>query len=215
MSLRRHYITKMLGAQSLEGRVLDVGGNKTDRGYAQLSRNAATSWKALNIDAKAEPDYLCSAESIPVEDCSFETVLLIEVLEHLSNPETVLKEISRVLGVGGKLVLSVPLLTPLHGCPYDFQRWSADKLRMEVEKQGFSVELLQPMGGIVAVVADLISKYARKSESRLTKSIVRRGIKLLTPVLLAFDRRLSRHDRITTGYFLAAVKQDSAHGAKT
>jgi len=46
----------------------------------------------LNIDKSINPDYLCSADDIPVEDESFDIVLLAEVLEHIENPIEVLKE---------------------------------------------------------------------------------------------------------------------------
>ena len=47
-------------------------------------------------------------ESIPLRDDFFDLVLLFEVLEHVMNPEVVLKEISRVLKVDGILFLTVP-----------------------------------------------------------------------------------------------------------
>lgn len=34
--------------------------------------------------------------------------------------------------------------SPLHGCHYDFQRWSADKIRIEFQRAGFSLEKLVP-----------------------------------------------------------------------
>lgn len=42
------------------------------------------------------------------EDGSFDLVILLEVLEHLEDPESALKEIWRVLRTGGKCILSVP-----------------------------------------------------------------------------------------------------------
>lgn len=47
-------------------------------------------------------------KKFPFEDASFDYVLLAEVIEHLRNPFEVMKEISRILKVGGKIILSTP-----------------------------------------------------------------------------------------------------------
>ncbi len=53
--------------------------------------------------------YLLScAETLPLADQSFDGVLLLDVLEHVSDQQAVLREIQRVLKPGGTLVLSVP-----------------------------------------------------------------------------------------------------------
>src|SRR5215469_4335585 len=47
--------------------------------------------------------------SLPFVDGDLDTVLLLEVLEHLSDDAGGLREVNRVLAPGGKLVLSVPV----------------------------------------------------------------------------------------------------------
>jgi SAM-dependent methyltransferase len=49
-----------------------------------------------------------SAESLPLEACSIDTIAMFDVIEHLPNPVAVLREVQRVLRRGGKLVLSTP-----------------------------------------------------------------------------------------------------------
>jgi SAM-dependent methyltransferase len=51
---------------------------------------------------------LSSAETLPLEDNSFESVLFLDVLEHVSDQQVVMREIRRVLKPGGTLILSVP-----------------------------------------------------------------------------------------------------------
>ena len=49
------------------------------------------------------------ADSLPFADGCLDTVLLLEVLEHLTDDACGITEAYRVLGYGGKLVLSVPV----------------------------------------------------------------------------------------------------------
>ncbi len=45
---------------------------------------------------------------LPFEDASFDTVLLGEILEHQTRPETLIAEAGRVLSPGGRLVITTP-----------------------------------------------------------------------------------------------------------
>ncbi len=45
---------------------------------------------------------------LPFPDQTFDSVVIADVFEHLENPETCLKEISRVLKIGGNFVLTTP-----------------------------------------------------------------------------------------------------------
>ena len=51
---------------------------------------------------------LMDATSLPFEDGCFDTIILGEILEHLTHPEKVLKEARRVLKDGGIAVITVP-----------------------------------------------------------------------------------------------------------
>ena len=63
-------------------------------------------------------------EPWPLEDASFDAVLCTQVLEHDSSPEHTLTEIRRVLGPGGRAVITVPFAYNEHAMPHDYRRWS-------------------------------------------------------------------------------------------
>jgi SAM-dependent methyltransferase len=49
------------------------------------------------------------AASLPLQDCSFDTVICIHVLEHVDDDRQVISELYRVLKPGGSAIVSVPL----------------------------------------------------------------------------------------------------------
>jgi len=64
----------------------------------------------VNADIRhmADLDVLCDMHNLPFQDESFSEVLLIDVIEHSSEPVIVLKEIYRVLEKSGELWLRCP-----------------------------------------------------------------------------------------------------------
>ncbi len=63
-------------------------------------------------------DIVCDIKSIPEPDASFDAILCTEVLEHLPHPVDALRELSRLLKPGGKLILTAPFASLSHFTPY-------------------------------------------------------------------------------------------------
>lgn len=59
-------------------------------------------------------------EVLPFVDNSFDAVISIAVLEHVTDPFLCAREIARVLKPGGDLMCCVPFLQPLHGYPHHY-----------------------------------------------------------------------------------------------
>lgn len=71
-----------------------------------------------------------SVEKLPFENDSFDMVVSFETIEHLDHPEEMLKEISRVVRLGGCIILSCPndhlyaQQDPDFDNPYHKRRWT-------------------------------------------------------------------------------------------
>ncbi|MGR3292437.1 MAG: methyltransferase domain-containing protein [Candidatus Scalindua sp.] len=206
---RRELLDRFLVEQQhlMTGTVLDIGGKKeSKRGAFRPPLTQVESWRYANIDESTQPDYLCSAEALPLEDNSVDVFLMCEVLEHLENPELVLDEAFRILRPGGYGLLTMPFLYPIHADPFDFQRWTDTKLRTVLKNIGFEVTQLSPMGGTLAVVFDLA--YVRLTElqkkSRLLVRVGMGAMKLMRYVLQSYI--YSAHPKITTGFGMVVKK---------
>jgi len=65
-------------------------------------------------------DFVSDILDIPVNDSFADVILCTEVIEHVKYPIAVIKEFSRILKPGGKLLLTAPLISGLHQEPYHF-----------------------------------------------------------------------------------------------
>ena len=82
------------------------------------------------------------AARLPFADGSFDVVVCLEVIEHLPQPEQVLREVNRVLRAGGRAYFSMPFLYPIHDAPHDFTRWTENGWRRRARDAGFSIQRL-------------------------------------------------------------------------
>ena len=210
LTFRRHYLDKLLSETKFSGRVLDAGGSRNNRrGEFEPPLEQVEQWVFLNTDPSVVPDIISDVQSMALKDASFDTILLAEVLEHVENPGAVLRECHRVLGRDGVLVLTMPFLFPLHPDPNDFQRWTPDKIRIELETLGFSVRRIEPMGGTFAVLHDIFRYGLVRSPYRqrlLNRLMWRFGLPLIQMAVKIVDQRLLKNDFSTTGFYVSARK---------
>lgn len=131
--------TKDWVGQHSRGRVLDIG--CADR-WIEPHLPGGCDYIGLDYLATgglmygARPDIFADASRLPLRDASIDTVLMLEVLEHLRHPAQALSEITRVLRPGGQLLLTMPFLYPVHDAPHDYQRYTCHGLAREMEAAG-------------------------------------------------------------------------------
>ncbi|HUC52684.1 MAG TPA: methyltransferase domain-containing protein [Candidatus Cybelea sp.] len=86
----------------LEAAFLDYAGEKIGEGVGlddQVESGMRGRWQRIRADIHSP---------LPFPDGRFDHVVMLAVLEHLPNPEPVLREAHRVIGPGGSLILTWP-----------------------------------------------------------------------------------------------------------
>ena len=109
-------------------------------------------------------------ERLSFPDDTFDVALCTQVLEHVSEPEGVLREIQRVLKPSGKLILSAPQSWHEHQVPHDYFRYTSYGLEYLLSKAGFAVEEMNPLGGYYWFLALQLRRFTYWTFSRNTWS---------------------------------------------
>jgi SAM-dependent methyltransferase len=156
---------------------------------------------------------------LPFRDRAVDTVLSFEVLEHVPDPDACVREFARVLRPGGRVLLTVPFVAPLHQLPFDFYRYTPRGVEVLLERHGLELELCEARGNFPAAVGAALSHYLLRSlASRRTHhdgsvELSRWRYPLTMPLIaleqLAFAglARLSRDESLTLGYVAVARRR--------
>ena len=136
------------GLPLMKGDILDIGSGRAP--YSREIRGA----KVVTIDFSPDkgPMTVGSCIELPFKASSFDAVICTEVLEHVSEPECALREIFRVLRSQGRFYITVPMLGSLHYEPHDFFRYTKYGLTHLLQKTGFKVTALEPLGGLFSFI---------------------------------------------------------------
>lgn len=164
--LREKSATQRAVARWARGPVMDVGCG--DRSIATV---LATGTEYIGVDYPATvaqgypglPDVFGDAACLPFPDAMAGTVLLLDVLEHLTGPESAIGEAVRVLEPGGRLIVQVPFMYPIHDAPNDFHRWTRDGLGQLFHRHGLTIIEERSYGHPVETAAALGAMALAKS----------------------------------------------------
>jgi len=106
--------------------------------------------------------------NIPFDSNTFSGALCIEVLEHATNPELLLSEIFRVLKNGAPLLLSVPWSARRHHIPFDFHRFTKERLHQLLSHSGFTQVEVKERGNDYCVVFNKVLLLIVRNARALT-----------------------------------------------
>jgi SAM-dependent methyltransferase len=217
---RDDWVVAKLNALPPGSRLLDAGaGSQKYRSYCQHLVYLAQDFGGVTQDAQegfaglketytyGKLDYEGNIWSIPAQDASFDAILCTEVFEHIPYPNETLKEFSRLLKPGGKLILTAPFASLRHMDPYFFYTGFSDRWYEHFLKEyGFRPREITPQGDYNRCVAvELFRTMRMGGLSRLWR------IPLLLPALAYYYFASLRPTpqsvaTLVSGYFVYAGK---------
>lgn len=117
--------------------------------------------KNIDIAPSKRVDIVADARKLSFEDESVDLVIAEQLLEHVSDPQVILKEACRVLRPGGMIYISTPFILGYHSMPGDYYRWTLEGLR-ELLKDFKEVESgmrCGPTSALVAVLSEWLASF--------------------------------------------------------
>jgi SAM-dependent methyltransferase len=174
----------------LTGRLLDLGcGNQPYRPYLTgVGQYIGLDYPTTQGEPPpgAKPQVHGDARKLPFPDHSFDGLLCSQVLEHVDQPETVVREMGRVLKPGGVGLLSLPFFYNLHMEPNDYFRFSPYGIKALLERNGLSVRQLRGQGGLGTLLVQMFHNWLFSGLARRARRTVlmKALLALLLPLLL-------------------------------
>lgn len=119
--------------------------------------------------------------ALPVASESFDTIICIEVLEHVHDPEKTIAEFERVLRPGGVVITTAPFVYPVHD-EYDFFRYAPKGISAIMKRYGLTVDSVKPLSGSAITLAIMFNMYWFETGFIWTKWLYPFGV-VFRPVL--------------------------------
>lgn len=130
----------------IRGDVLELGCGYGGQTCEEIIRRSGCNWLSTDMDASGvKVDYLANFETgygvehIAKASGGFDTLLILNVLEHVFEPIKILDNARSLLRPGGVLITATPCVWPIHNCPVDCARLLPDWYRRYAERSGLQL----------------------------------------------------------------------------
>jgi SAM-dependent methyltransferase len=186
--------------------VLTVGsGGEVGALLAEYAHRNGFTVTSFDIDEKYAPDILGDICTHDFGGRSFDVIVLSEVLEHVHSPHLAVGNIHGALRMGGRLILTVPFLFPIHERPHDYYRYT--RYGLEYLLREFSDVRIGERNSWAEAINALAPRMVvdKNRGARLVAPLFVLAAFLKLPFVLLLGK-LVRTDLMTTGYVVTASK---------
>ncbi len=185
-------VIQIAASKYAKGELIDIGcGTKP---YEAIFQPHINSYFGIDYESSAESNYSTDTKADLFIDCTntgleketYDTLLSTQVMEHIYDTASYVKECHRLLKKGGYGIFTVPMSWRCHGEPYDFYRFTKYSLEKIFKENGFLIIELKEIEGTFATIIqhfivflanrqgyqNIIFRIARKSVCSILFSIM-------------------------------------------
>jgi len=105
-------------------RLLIIGGGNIGTGIKKIYEDKSLQIISTDVYPSDNIQFISDAHNLPLKNETIDGVVIQAVLEHVVDPNKVVKEIFRVLKKNGIVYAETPFMQQTHEEPYDFQRYT-------------------------------------------------------------------------------------------
>jgi SAM-dependent methyltransferase len=195
------------------GRLLDVGCG--DMRAEVWFRAQVDSYWGVDLSASRflqgkKPVAFARAEQLPFRAASFDSALGMSMLTYLPEPIRMLDEACRVLRPGGTLILEFTQAAALHDEPHDYFRFTRYGAAWLLERAGFEVIELIPIGGLwtsIGMSAIAAINRVNRGPLRIVTELPSRLLYIVIQLFCELMDRLFRNPRETVSHLAVARRR--------
>ena len=204
---RRLYVEKVITELEPGLRLLDAGAGEqqykrlcghlkyVSQDFAQYNGVGDNVGLQMGKWDNANLDIVCDISNIPEPDASFDVVLCTEVFEHLPDPIGAIREFSRLLRPGGKVIITAPFCSLTHFAPYHFYSgFNRYFYETTLVNNGFCDLKIEPNGNYFEFLAQEVRRIEDVAATYGARPKIRFYERLVIWAALGMLRRLSKHD---------------------
>ncbi len=192
----QHWLTKKLSQPDIERlcieeattedkKVLIVHSDDMAYDYCFPRHDKANTKKLEGVSIIAKAYY----EHIPVPDNSYDAIICTGLLEHVPDPQKVLKEFNRILTKGGKVVLSASYAFSTHNAPDNYFHFTVYGMRLLLESADFSIERVKPSCRPFRTLAILLQRICYQTDMMMPVKVLFFLVAKIIPLFDNFIRK--------------------------
>lgn len=142
-STTRAFLNLALSMQVLKGKTIDIGGGK-DINYLSFIKKDEV-FELRNFDIKTGDTVDFETEKLPLVDGTYDTVLFLNVMEHIFNYQHIANEVVRIVRPQGQLIGFVPFLMWYHPDHSDYFRYTDEAIEKIFKQAGATTLTVTPI----------------------------------------------------------------------
>jgi SAM-dependent methyltransferase len=200
-SLLRAYLNYSLIDRELKGKTIDIGGGGSSNYLSFIKRSEDVTFETFDLKVGQEVDF--EKDSLPSQSDAYDTVLFLNVMEHIFNYQHIANEVVRILKPGGQMIGFVPFLMWYHPDHKDFFRYTHEALEIIFARTGaINIEIVPIQSGPFIAAAQMMILPVPK----FLRIFVFTPCYILDKIYSILKRRRQSKERYILGYVFTASK---------
>jgi SAM-dependent methyltransferase len=214
---RTFWIQKSLAKIPKGSRILDAGAGEQQlkkfcsQDFAKYDGKGDNKGLQIGTWNQNNLDIICDITSIPEPDLSFDSILCVEVFEHLPNPLLAIKEFARLIRPNGYLIITAPFSSLTHFSPYHYYSgFNRYFYETHLTQNGFQIVDLQANGNFFEYLAQELRRIPQMGD-KYASSNFKWWEYFALKILLKSLERFSKKDQgssnlLSFGFLVMAIK---------